>query len=368
MNSAGTRKFGVNSLLECVHHLPAATKAVLLLALVAFMAVLPNFASVVAISVLSDVGIYAMLALSLNIILGQCGLFHMGHAAFFAVGAYTTAILSSKLNMSIILTMPFAGISAGLFAFLVALPIIHLRGDYLLVVTIAIVQIVRSALLNDVFGLTNGANGLIVTEPLTIFGISIFDEGFYYVIWAGVAVTVLLFYFLQNSRYGRALNYIKYDETAAQGSGVNTWLYKLSAFVIGAVWAGMVGTVFAPKLMVVAPDSFSYAESVVLFTIVILGGAGSIPGVLLGALLIIGLPELFRELQSYRMLLFGAAMVAMMIFRPQGLIPPMRRHYDVSAFLGKFPCAVGGLDADAGGADTSAVTGVGNANEPGAGS
>lgn len=311
--------------------------------LAVLMLTLPHLAGPYWTNLINDMGIYAILGLSLNIILGQCGLFHMGHAAFYAVGAYTTAILSTAYGWPILATMPLAGLFAGLFALVVARPIIHLRGDYLLVVTIGIVEIVRIALTNDVFGLTGGSNGLLIFNPISFFGFEIFKPmHFYYLIWSFAALTILLFIMLQRSRFGRALSYIKQDDLAAEGSGVNTAHYKLSAFVLGAVWAGLIGTIFAAKIETVSPQSFSYSESVLLFAIVILGGAGSIPGVLLGAFLITGLPEIFRELENYRMLLFGAAMVAMMIFRPQGLIPPKRRAYDVSSYLGRFPCGIPG--------------------------
>ncbi len=323
------------------HRFSRGSVAAMAAGVLACMLVLPHVLGPYWTNLLNDVGIYAILGLSLNVILGHCGLFHMGHAAFYAVGAYTSAILATKCGVPIIWTMPLAGLLAGLFALVVARPIIHLRGDYLLVVTIGIVEIVRIALVNNIFGLTGGSNGLLILEPISIFGFEVFKPvHFYYLIWSFAIITVVLFYLLQNSRFGRALNYIKQDDLAAEGSGVNTSHYKLSAFVLGAVWAGMIGTVFAAKIETVSPQSFSYSESVLLFAIVILGGAGSIPGVLLGAFLITGLPEIFRGLQSYRLLLFGAAMVVMMIFRPQGLIPPRRRFYDVREFMGRFPCGI----------------------------
>ncbi|MDR2051615.1 MAG: branched-chain amino acid ABC transporter permease [Deltaproteobacteria bacterium] len=310
-------------------------------ALFILMLALPRILGPYWTNLLNDMGIYAILGLSLNIILGHCGLFHMGHAAFYAVGAYVTAILSTRFAVPILWTLPLSGLMSGVFALVVARPIIHLRGDYLLVVTIGIVEIVRIALVNNIFGLTGGSNGLLIINPISIFGFQVFSPAhFYYLIWSIGAVTILLFYLLQNSRFGRALNYIKQDELAAEGCGVNTSHYKLASFVLGAVWAGMIGTIFAAKIETVSPQSFSYSESVLLFAIVILGGAGSIPGVLLGAFLITGLPEIFRELQSYRLLFFGAAMVAMMIFRPQGLIPPGRRFYKVRPYLGRFPCGI----------------------------
>lgn len=283
------------------------------------------------VDVLNNVGLYAILALSLNVILGHAGLFHMGHAAFYAIGAYTTAILNTSCGIPVLWLMPLAGLLAGLFALIVARPIIHLRGDYLLIVTIGIVEIVRIALINNVFDITGGANGIFGISRPTVFGYKIArPEQFFYLIWGFAALTIFLFLRLEHSRFGRALLFIKEDEVAAGGSGINVPQHKLTAFVIGAIWAGMTGTIFASKMTIIAPESFSFAESVVLFTIVILGGSGSIPGVILGAFLLIGLPELFRGLAEYRMMVFGAAMVLMMIFRNQGLLPPRPKKYPVS--------------------------------------
>jgi len=278
--------------------------------------------------VLNQIGLYALLALSLNIILGQAGMFHMGHAAFFAVGAYTTAILNTVYGWPIMATLPLAGLAAGFFALVVAAPIIHLRGDYLLMVTIGIVEIVRIALVNDIFGLTGGANGIVSIKRPEIFGLRISKpDQFFYFIWGFTAVSILLFHWLENSRFGRALNFIREDPVAAEGVGVNTTRYKLMAFVIGAVWAGFVGTIYASQMRTISPGSFNFWESVVLFMIVILGGSGNQKGVLLGAFLVVGLPELFRGFQDSRLLFFGAALVLMMIFRPQGLLPPKGRNY-----------------------------------------
>ena len=278
--------------------------------------------------VLNMVGLYAILSLSLNIILGHAGMFHMGHAAFFAVGAYTTAILNTTFGWPIFATLPVAGLAAGIFATLVAAPIIHLRGDYLLVVTIGIVEIVRIALINDIFGLTGGSNGLVGIARPVFFGFRLTrPHHFFYLIWGFVALSMLLFYWLEHSRFGRALKYIKEDQVAAESMGVNTSRYKLLAFSIGAVWAGFVGTIYASQMRTISPGSFNFWESVILFTIVILGGSGNQKGVLLGSFLVMGLPELFRGLQSSRLLVFGAALVIMMIFRPQGLLPPKTRNY-----------------------------------------
>ena len=280
-----------------------------------------------------NVGLYALLALSLNVILGQAGIFHMGHAAFYAVGAYVTAILNTHYQIPILLLIPVAGAAAALFALIVARPIIHLRGDYLLIVTIGIVEIVRIALINDVFGLTGGANGIFGIARPELFGIKIRKAiQFYYRIWIMVGLTVLLFHWLSESRFGRALNCIKEDDTAAEGCGMDVAHLKLMAFVIGAFWAGMAGNLFAAKMTIISPSSFTFWESVVVFAVVILSGGSQI-GVLLGTFLIVALPEMFRDFASARMLVFGLAMMIMMVVRPQGLLPPSPRRYDVRRLL-----------------------------------
>jgi branched-chain amino acid transport system permease protein len=298
------------------------------------LVVLPVFLNAYWVDVLNNVGLYGILALSLNVILGYAGMFHMGHAAFYAIGAYTTAILNTTYHIPVLWLMPLSGLVAGFFALIVARPIIHLRGDYLLIVTIGMVEIVRIALINNVFGITGGANGIFGIARPEIFGFRIRrPHEFFYLIWAFMAVTIYLFYRLENSRFGRALTYLREDDVAAEGSGINTAHYKLAAFVIGAFWAGMVGTLYAAKMTIIAPESFNFWESVVMFMIVLLGGSGSIPGVILGAFLVVGLPEIFREFATARMLIFGAAMVAMMIFRTEGILPPLPRKYPPAADL-----------------------------------
>ena len=222
---------------------------------------------------------------------------------------------------------------SALFALIVARPIIHLRGDYLLIVTIGIVEIVRIALINDVFGLTGGANGIFGIARPELFGIKIRKAiQFYYLIWIMVGFTVLLFHWLSESRFGRALNCIKEDDTAAEGCGMDVAHLKLMAFVIGAFWAGMAGNLFAAKMTIISPSSFTFWESVVVFAVVILSGGSQI-GVLLGTFLIVALPEMFRDFASARMLVFGLAMMIMMVVRPQGLLPPSPRRYDVRRLL-----------------------------------
>lgn len=272
--------------------------------------------------VLNNIGLYVLLALSLNVILGDAGLFHMGHAAFYAMGAYTAAIMSTRFDVPILWALPVAGLIAAVFGVLVARPVVHLRGDYLLIVTIGMGEIVRIALVNDVFGITGGANGIFgIARPVLLGHKLRKPHEFFVLIWGFVAATVFLFQRLQTSRFGRALAYLREDPVAAEGSGIPTGRYRLAAFALGAAWAGMTGSLYAAKMTIISPESFGSWESVVLFLIVILGGAGSIPGVIVAAALVVGLPEVFRGLAGARMLVFGLAMIVMVIVRPQGLLP-----------------------------------------------
>ncbi|MBD3306388.1 branched-chain amino acid ABC transporter permease [candidate division KSB3 bacterium] len=288
------------------------------------------------VDVLNTVGIYALLGLSLNLIVGHAGLFNLGHAAFYAVGAYTAAIVNTRFGVPILWLMPLCGLIAGLFALIIVRPIIHLRGDYLCIVTIGVGEIVRIALINDIFGITGGSNGIFgISRPSIVGYVIRRPHQFFYLIWIFVALTIFLFYRLeQYSRFGRALNYLKGDQVAAEGSGIDTAHYKLAAFVLGAFWAGMVGNIYAAKMTIIAPESFSFWESVLMFLIVILGGSGSIPGMILGAFLIVGLPEVFRGFATGRMLVYGAAMVLMMIFRNEGILPPRPRRFPIIEMLG----------------------------------
>lgn len=270
-------------------------------------------------------GIYVILGLSLNLIVGEVGLFNMGHAAFFAVGAYTTAILSTQFGIPLIWLFPISALVAAAFAYVVTRPIIHLLGDYLLIVTIGLNEIVRIALINNPGGVTGGPNGLLILDRLALGGWSArTPTDFYFVTWGLIAVVVFALVRLQNSRVGRAWNYVREDEVAASAMGIDVRWAKSLAFTLGAGLAGAAGTLYAAKMRIISPDSFTFSESVILFSMVVLGGMGSIPGVIVAAGALMVLPELFRNFLEYRMLIFGAAMVLMMIFRPQGLWPSRR--------------------------------------------
>jgi len=271
------------------------------------------------------VGIYALLGLSLNIVLGEVGLFDLGHTAFYAIGAYVTAILNTTLHVPIVILLPISALVAAGFAYLVTSPIIHLKGDYLCIVTIGIGEIVRLTMINNPLGLTGGPNGINGIGGPNFFGLGInTSTQFYFYTWVIIGIVVFGLVRLQHSRIGRAWNYIREDETAAEASGVDVRSYKLLAFVLGAALAGIAGNIYASKQMSVSPQSFTFIESSLLFCIVLLGGLGSIPGTILGACVVVVFPEIFRQFASYRLLFFGLALMLMMIFRPGGIWPRKR--------------------------------------------
>jgi branched-chain amino acid transport system permease protein len=280
-------------------------------------------------------GVYALLGLSLNIVLGEVGLFDLGHMGFMAIGAYTTAILNTTFGIPIIILLPVSAIAAGTFAWLVCSPIIHLRGDYLCIVTIGMGEIVRLTLNNNPFGITGGPNGVFGIDFPSLGSIFVVDNStkFYYYIWIIVGLTIIGLVNLQRSRIGRAWNCIREDEVAAESTGIDVRYYKLLAFVLGAGLAGVAGNIYATKLMIVSPESFSFMESCMLFCIVLIGGMGSIPGVLIGAAAISLFPEFFRTFAQYRMLIFGTAMVVMMVFRPGGIWPRKRGAVKLESLL-----------------------------------
>jgi branched-chain amino acid transport system permease protein len=295
------------------------------LASIVILAAYPFFVSNYLIDIAFFFGIYALLGLSLNIVLGEVGLFDLGHAGFYAIGAYVTAILNTRYQIPILVLLPVSGLAAALFAYIVCSPIIHLKGDYLCVVTIGMGEIVRLALINNLFDLTGGPNGVFGIDFPRLGSFAIDSSiKYYFLIWIVVGLSIVGLVSLQNSRIGRAWNCIREDGIAAGTSGINVRNYKLLAFVLGAGLAGVAGNIYASKLMCVSPESFTFWESCLMFCIVLIGGMGSIPGVLIGAGFISLFPEIFRPFALYRMLVFGSVMIAMMMFRPGGFWPRKR--------------------------------------------
>jgi len=276
-------------------------------------------------SVLWRTGLYVMLGLSLNIIVGYAGLFQLGHAAFYALGAYTAALLNLYFNVPLLLTLPASVVVAAFFGYLITRPILHLRGDYLCIVTIAFGEVVRLVLVNNLFGITGGANGLCAIDHPVLFGFELRQPIYhYYLMLIFLVITIFGIQRLEHSRLGRAWMYVREDEIAAEAMGVDTTRVKLLAFMLGSGWAGLAGALYAGKITVISPDMSKFMESVIMFCIVVLGGAGSIPGVFVGTLGMITLPELSRPLKAWRDAWLGFAMVAMMILRPEGLWPSRR--------------------------------------------
>ncbi|MBF0232893.1 MAG: branched-chain amino acid ABC transporter permease [Desulfamplus sp.] len=290
-----------------------------------------RYATDVAINVL----LYICLGLGLNVVVGLAGMLDLGYIAFYGVGAYTYAILNVNYGLAFWFCLPFSAFFACIAGCIVGYPTLRMRGDYLAIVTLGFGEIVR-IILNNWMTLTNGPNGILGVKPIGIL-IPVMENGFtfeifwvkkleffYYFALALAIVAIIAVKRLNFSRIGRAWESIREDETAAELMGVNTFNYKLLAYAMGAIFAGLAGALFAARMRFVSPESFTFLESVMVLCMVVLGGMGSIPGIILGVIALIALPEVFRELESYRMLVFGSTMVIMMLFRPAGLIPAKR--------------------------------------------
>ena len=265
--------------------------------------------------------IFAVVALSQDIILGKSGMFNMGQALFFGMGAYTTAILNHQFDWPIIATVPLAILIPALFGILLAGPIVHLRGDYLLVTTIGFNIVFVQVLQNNLGGVTGGPNGIFGLDSLNIFGANLVSQvAVYYFAFLVLLLTLWVMRNLAKSKPGRALHYLREDQLAAESIGINTRVYKIFAFGLGAGIAGLAGTVYATQYSAVSPEAFEFIQSVLFFSIVLVGGS-SIPGVLLGVFVMFVLPEIFREFATWRYFIFGFAMILAMILRPRGIWP-----------------------------------------------
>ena len=290
-------------------------------AFVVVMAVLPHLLDdrwqAVAITFL----IFSVVALSQDIVLGKSGMFNMGQALFFGMGAYTTAILNHEFGWSIIATIPLAILIPALFGILLAGPIVHLRGDYLLVVTIGFNIVFVQVLQNNLGGITGGPNGIFGLDMLSFFGTSLMSQiAVYYFAFIVLLLTLWIMSNLEKSKPGRALHYLREDQLAAESIGINTRVYKIFAFGLGAGIAGLAGTVFAVQYSAVSPEAFEFIQSVLFFSIVLVGGS-SIPGILLGVFVMFVVPEIFREFATWRYFIFGFAMILAMVLRPRGIWP-----------------------------------------------
>jgi branched-chain amino acid transport system permease protein len=270
-------------------------------------------------SVGNTVLIFAVLAVGLNVVAGYAGLLDLGYVAFFAIGAYVTALLVTYTDVPVWLAWLLSGATAGVFGLIIGAPTLRLRTDYLAIVTIGFGEITRIVITNlDVTGGPTGLYGL--REPV-IAGYALVEPRTYYFISLAMLLGGLAFsYWVRRSRLGAAWAYIRHDEEIAQAVGVNPLAAKLSAYGLGAIWGGLAGSVYVESVGAVSPTTFTFAQSLLVVMSVVLGGAGSLLGVLVGTLLVIGLPELFRTAESWRLLAFGLALVLLMLWRPGGLI------------------------------------------------
>ncbi len=264
--------------------------------------------------------IYIVLALSLNFVLGFAGQLSMGHSAFYAVGAYTTAILTVTYHVPFWIALLCSAIVSAIFGLLLGIPTLRLKGDYLAITTIGFSEILRLVLINWA-SFTRGPAGIPGIPSPKIFGYTIStNTGYYYILYILVLLTIFISYRLLNSRLGRGLVAVKDDEVAAEAMGINPTFLKILAFVLGAAIAGLAGGIFASFIHYVNPDNFTYMESVVILTMVVLGGVGSVPGIIVGATVLTILPEALRGISTYRYAIYGILLVMMMIVRPQGMI------------------------------------------------
>jgi len=311
---------------EFIHGFTAGPKkAAALVVIMAFLLTLPVFSNRYTLDLSTQTGIYIILALGLNIVVGQTGLLVFGYVAFYAVGAYTYAILSTAHGVGFWTVLPIAAIFAGIFGLLLGAPALRLRGDYLAIVTLGFGEITR-IVLNNWDSVTGGPNGISgVKRP--VLGFIGFQDltHFYYLVLILLVLTVVFVRRLNDSRIGRAWIAIREDEVAAEAMGINTFALKLLAFSLGAMVAGLAGVFYVAKMGFVSPESFNFFESVIILCMIVLGGMGSIPGVILGAVALYVLPEALRDFQQYRMLVFGSALVVIMIFKPEGFIGTRRR-------------------------------------------
>ncbi|MER0511839.1 high-affinity branched-chain amino acid ABC transporter permease LivM [Aeromonas veronii] len=296
--------------------------------------------------------IYIMLGLGLNVVVGLAGLLDLGYVGFYAVGAYSYALLNTYFGLSFWECLPIAGLMAATFGFLLGFPVLRLRGDYLAIVTLGFGEIIR-ILLNNMTTLTGGPNGISGIPKPTLAGLefnrTVKDGGFdtfhnffgitynanhkviFLYLMALVLVVATLFVInrLLRMPLGRAWEALREDEIACKSLGLNPTIIKLTAFTIGATFAGFAGSFFASRQGFISPESFVFIESAIVLAIVVLGGMGSQIGVVLAAIVMTVLPELAREFNEYRMLMFGLLMVFMMIWRPQGLLPMTRPHLEL---------------------------------------
>ena len=264
--------------------------------------------------------IFVLLSASMHLVTGVAGLLHLGHAAFYGVGAYTAALLTTKLGLGFTWTLPLSGLVAALVAFLVALPTMRLVSIYFAVATLAIGQMLYLVMLNWV-DFTKGPNGIIVTKGLELFGFSLSGRlASYYTIAVVVMLCIVAISRLSHSYYGNALRSIREDDQCADAMGVRTIRLKMEAFTLSAFFAGIAGALWAHMTGYISPGDFKFSESILILAMVVVGGLGSLPGAVIGALLLILLPEGLRGMGDFRNIMVGLVMFLSILFLPKGLL------------------------------------------------
>ena len=290
----------------------------------------PFISSSYQVSVMTSALMYVMLGLGLNIVVGLAGLLDLGYVAFYAVGAYCYGLLNHHFGLGFWFCLPLSALLAAGFGVLLGFPVLRLRGDYLAIVTLGFGEIIR-LILENWNALSFGPSGIAGISKPWCFGLFLTPQEaniyMYYIVIVLVLLTIFVVGRLANSRIGRAWMALREDEIACEAMGIDKARTKLTAFALGATWAGMAGCFFAAKTGFINPASFTFMESAIILSIVVLGGMGSILGVILASLILILLPEYLRAFSELRMLIFGASMVLMMVFRPEGLIRRVTKHY-----------------------------------------
>ncbi len=294
-------------------------------AIVAAAVIFPFLAPEYYVELAFNVGVYIVLAQSLNLIIGFAGLLNLGHAAFFGVGAYTYGILWNFYHIPFFAAFPLSAVFAGLTGLLLGLPVLRVRHDYIAIVTLGFGEVIK-LILNNWTALTDGPNGLYGMAPPQLFGLAIRSRtGYYFFALVFVALVIFFMFRLANSRLGRAWIAIREDEVSASSLGIKTDRMKLLAFTLGAALAGMAGCLLAAKHRFISPAGFGFYESIIILCMVIIGGIGNITGVVLGAAILYIVPEILREFSDFRLITVGAAMILLMIFRPDGILGKEKR-------------------------------------------
>lgn len=289
--------------------------------LVVLGALLPTMTqNVYTISVAFQVEVMMCLALGLNIVVGYCGLLDLGYAAFFAIGAYTTAMLSVDLHWPVLATLPIAVVGALVGAVFVGFPTLRLRSDYLAIITLGFGEIIQNIV--DNLSQTGGPGGIVNIPPLQVGGVQVnTTTGYYYVFLFLIVVFAAATWRVRRSRLGRAWLAIREDEDTATAMGIKTRRYKLYSYMGGSVIGALTGSFYAPAIISISPQTFGFPESLLVLMAVSIGGMGSLWGALLGAGIVVALPEVLRDFAQARLLVFGVVLVLVMVLRPQGIWP-----------------------------------------------